>query len=546
MSPATELPFALKDASLLKDQSYVNAKWVEAKSGKRFNVIDPGSDKTWASCPDNGPEDVEAAVEAAHAAFQTYRKVNPRKRAQLLLAWHKLIDEHKDDLATIMTWESGKPLAEAHGEIAYAQGFTWWFAGEAERIQGSVSVPAAPNRRVMIVKQPIGVAVALVPWNFPMAMVLRKAGAAFAAGCTMIVKPSPETPLTCLALAELASRAGYAPGVLNVLTTSLTNTPALSEALCLHPNVHKVTFTGSTRVGKIVAGLCARNLKKCTLELGGNCPFIVFDDANLDQALEQFMALKWRHAGQACITANRLYVQSSIYEKFTKILVAKTKGLVVGHGSKDGTTMGPVTTPNGIKKAEAQVSDALNLGANLVLGSGKGSLKDGAGDGHGVGGYFMEPTILTGMTKDMLMTREETFAPVCGLYSFDTEEEVTQWANGTSMGLASYAFTKNMDRVFRLSENLEAGMIGVNTGNSSAAESPFGGIKESGYGKESGKDVAVNEYLVAKTVTITLEVADVNGQHIKIAKIDGSFVIHSHLASDELFYVLSGRLAIKF
>ncbi|ATY58735.1 succinate-semialdehyde dehydrogenase [Cordyceps militaris] len=505
MSPTTDLPFTLRDASLLKDQSFVNAQWVEAKSGKRFNVIDPGSDKTWASCPDNGPEDAEAAVAAAHTAFQTYRKVNPRQRAQLLVAWHKLIADNKDDLATIMTWESGKPLTEAHGEIAYALGFTWWFAGEAERIQGAVSVPAAPNRRVMVVKQPIGVAVALVPWNFPLAMILRKAGAAFAAGCTMVVKPSPETPLTCLALAELAARAGYAPGVLNVLTTSLANTPPLSEALCLDPRVHKVSFTGSTRVGKIVAGLCARNLKKCTLELGGNCPFIVFDDANLEQALEQFMTLKWRHAGQACITANRLYVQAGVYDEFTQRLVERTKRLVVGHGASADTTMGPVTTPNGIRKAEEQVSDALKLGATLVLGSGKGRLADGAGNGDGVGGYFMHPTILTGMTRDMLMTREETFAPVCGVYAFNTEDEVTRWANDTSMGLASYAFTKNVDRVFRLAENLEAGMIGVNTGNSSAAESPFGGMKESGYGKESGKDVAVNEYLVAKTVTITLE-----------------------------------------
>lgn len=461
MSQITALPFTLKDPSILKDQSFVNGNWVEAKSGKRFNVIDPGTDKTWASAPDNAAEDVDAAVDAAHTAFQTYRKVNPRKRAQLLMAWHGLIDQHKDDLATILTWETGKPLAEAQGEIAYAQSFPWWFAGEAERIQGSVSIAAAPNRRVMVVKQPLGVAVALVPWNFPVAMILRKAGAAFAAGCTMIVKPSPETPLSCLALAELATRAGYAPGVFNVLTTSLANTPSLSEALCLHPNVHKVTFTGSTRVGKIVAGLCARNLKKCTLELGGNCPFLVFDDANLDQALEQFMSLKWRHAGQACITANRLYVQSGVYEKFTQMLVEKTKGLVVGHGTKEGTTMGPVTTPNGVKKAEEQVADAVKFGAKIVLGNGKGLLKDGAGEGNGVSGYFMEPTILTGMTKDMIMTREETFAPVCGIYTFDTEEEAVELANDTSMGLASYAFTKNMDRVFRLSENLDAGMIGV-------------------------------------------------------------------------------------
>lgn len=501
----TKLPFTLNDPTLLHDKSYVGGNWVDAKSGKRFDVIDPGSDTIWASCPDNGAEDVDAAVKAADDTFQTYRKMNPRKRAQLLMAWHNLITANKDDIAKLVTYETGKPLAEAQGELEYSLGFTWWFAGEAERIQGSVSVPAAPNRRVMVVKQPIGVAVALVPWNFPIAMILRKAGAALAAGCTMVIKPSPETPLTVLALADLADRAGFPKGVLNVLTTSLDNTPSLSEALCLHPSVHKVTFTGSTRVGKIVAGICAKNLKKCTLELGGNCPFIVFDDANLEQAVDQFMLLKWRHAGQACITANRLYVQSGVYQKFTDMIVAKTKGLVIGHGAKEGTTMGPVTTPNGIVKAEAQVADAVAHGAKIVLGTGKGNVKEGAGKGQGVSGYFMEPVILTGMNKDMLMTHEETFAPVCGLYSFETEDEVVALANDTSMGLASYAFTKNMDRVFRLAENLEAGMIGVNTGNSSAAESPFGGIKESGYGKESGKDVAVAEYLISKTVTITLE-----------------------------------------
>ncbi|OAA70439.1 succinate-semialdehyde dehydrogenase [Cordyceps fumosorosea ARSEF 2679] len=505
MSSATELPFTLNDPSLFKDQSHVNGHWVEAKSGKRFNVIDPGSDKTWASCPDNGPEDVDAAVDAAHAAFQTYRTVNPRRRAQLLMAWHALIDAHKEDLATLITFESGKPLAESRAEVAYAQGFAWWFAGEAERIRGSLAVPSAPSRRVLVVKQPLGVAVALVPWNFPAAMVLRKAAAALAAGCTMVVKPSPETPLTTLALAELAVRAGFPAGALNVLTTSLANTPPLSEALCLHPRVAKVSFTGSTRVGRLVAGLCARGLKRCTLELGGNCPFVVFDDADLERAAEQFAALKWRHAGQACVAANRLYVQAGVLEEFTRMVVERTRGLVVGHGAEEGTTMGPVTTPAGVSKAEAQVADALRLGGRLVLGTGEGGLGEGAGVRGGAGGYFMKPTILTGMTQDMLMSREETFAPVCGIYSFDTEEQVTRWANDTSMGLASYIFTKNMDRVFRLTENLDAGMIGVNTGNSSAAESPFGGMKESGYGKESGKDVAIEEYLVAKTVTVTLE-----------------------------------------
>lgn len=433
------VPFELKNPDLLHYESYVHGEWVKAKSGKTFEIVDPGSDKAWAACPDNGAEDVDAAIESAHKAFQEYKIMNPRKRAELILAWHNLITENKDDIAKILTFETGKPLAESYGELAYSLGFTWWFTGEAERIQGSVQVPAAPNRRTFVIKQPIGVAVALVPWNFPIAMILRKAGAAFAAGCTMVVKPSPETPLTCLTLAHLARKAGFPPGVFNVLTTSLDNTPALSEAMILHPLTKKVTFTGSTRVGKLVAGLCARGLKKCTLELGGNCPFIVFDDANLEQALEQFMALKWRHAGQACITANRLYVQAGVYDKFTQMLVEKTKALKMGHGSKEGTTLGPVTTPRGLSKAEAQAEDAIKNGAKLVLGTGKAEKNatenEGSGQGKGVGGYFMAPTVLTGMTADMLMAREETFAPVCGLFKFETEEQVVKWANETSMGL---------------------------------------------------------------------------------------------------------------
>jgi len=460
-----ELPFELKNPDLLHSDSYIDGKWVKSKSGKTFEVIDPGSDKAWASCPDNSAEDVDAAIESSYRAFKEYSILNPRKRAQNLMAWHTLISENKEDIAKILTYETGKPMAEAMGELEYSLGFTWWFAGEAERIQGSVSVPSAPNRRTFVIKQPIGVAVALVPWNFPIAMILRKAGAAFAAGCTMVVKPSPETPLTCLTLAHLASQAGFAPGVFNVLTTSLENTPSLSEAMILHPHTKKVTFTGSTRVGKIVAGLCARNLKKCTLELGGNCPFIVFDDADLEQAATQFMLLKWRHAGQACITANRLYVQAGVYDKFADIIVEKTKTLKVGHGGEKGTTMGPVTTPRGLVKAEEHAADAVKQGAKVVLGTGKAHKNskedEGAGQGKGVGGYFMDPTILTGMKHEMMMSREETFGPVAGLYKFDSEEQVVKWANDTSMGLASYAFTKNVDRLWRLLENLEAGMIGL-------------------------------------------------------------------------------------
>ncbi|KAE8145763.1 Aldehyde/histidinol dehydrogenase [Aspergillus avenaceus] len=496
MATEYKLPFELDNPSLLHFDSYVGNNWVQAKSGKRFEVIDPGTDLPWASCPTNGAEDVPSAVETAHAAFEQYKKTTPRQRAQWLMKWDALIREAKPDLAKIVTHETGKPLAESYGEIDYATGFTWWFAGEAERIHGTISVPAAPNRRVFTVKQPIGVAAALVPWNFPIAMVLRKAGAALAAGCTMVVKPSPETPLSTLVLGYLAQKAGFPAGVFNVLTTDLENTPPLSEALCKHPLVKKVTFTGSTRVGKLIASHCAHGLKKLTLELGGNCPFVVFDDANLDQALDQLMALKWRHAGQACITANRVYVQAGVYDRFAQLLKERTQQLVVGHGAQEGTTMGPVTTPRSIEKALGQVEDARRLGADVILGGNRVT---------GTKGYFFEPTILTGMTKDMLVSREETFAPIAALYKFETEEEAVQLANDTSMGLASYAFTKNIDRMWRLLENLEAGMIGMNTGNSSAAESPFGGIKESGYGKESGKEVAVNEYLVTKTGTLTIE-----------------------------------------
>jgi len=493
-----ELPFKPNNPDLFKDKGLVGGNWIDAKSGKRFDVYDPGNNKVWATAPDMGPDDVDNACKTAHEAFQSFKKVNPRQRAQWLLKWDQLIRDNRDDLAHIVTYETGKPLFEAQGELDYALGFTWWFAGEAERVQGTIQMPAAPNRRVFTVKQPIGVAVALVPWNFPIAMILRKAGAAFAAGCTMIVKPSPETPFSVLALANLAEQAGFPKGVFNVLPTSLENTPSLSEALCRHELVKKVTFTGSTRVGKLVAKICSDGLKKCTLELGGNCPFLVFDDADLEQAATQLMALKWRHAGQACITANRVYVQKGVYDKFAEIIATKTKEFKLGHGAKKDSTLGPVTTPRSLDKAEEQIADAKKHGGKIILGGNKLHGKEG------YEGYFFEPTIITGAKGEMLITREETFAPIMALYEFDTEEEVVKRANDTSMGLASYFFTKNVDRTWRLLENLEAGMIGMNTGNQSAAESPFGGIKESGYGKESGKDVAVAEYMVTKTGTLTL------------------------------------------
>lgn len=505
-----ELPFELNDKDLFRPQCFVHGRWTDAKSGGRFDVEDPGTGRAWTSCPDSQAEDVDAAVQSAHEAFLAYSRYTPRRRAQLLLRWHELIVAARDDVARILVHETGKPLAEAHGELDYSLGFTWWFAGEADRIQGAVYAPAAQGRRVLTVKQPVGVAAALCPWNFPIAMVLRKAGAALAAGCTMVVKPSPETPLTTLVLANLALRAGFPPGALNVLTTSLAATPAVAEALCLHPLVKKVTFTGSTRVGKIVSGLCSRGLKRCTLELGGNCPFVVFDDADLERALGQLMTLKWRHAGQACITANRVFVQSGVHDRFVALLAARTRSeLRLGHGMAEGTTLGPVTTARGLDKAEELHRDAVARGATVVMGTGTREKADGAAAADGAardtaGGYFMAPTILTGVTDDMALASEEMFAPVLGVFKFDTEEEAVRRANDTSMGLASYVFTQDVDRLWRMFENLEAGMIGLNTGNSSAAESPFGGIKESGLGKESGKDVAVAEYLITKTGTLTV------------------------------------------
>ncbi|KAJ5676608.1 uncharacterized protein N7477_002241 [Penicillium maclennaniae] len=463
----------LNDRSILHEASLLDGEWVQAQAGKTFDVEgkteqsrkNPGSGQVFANCPTNEVADVDRYVTSSQKAFESYRKENPRTRAKILLKWHELINA-REDIAKIMVYETGKPMTEALGEVDYALGFAWWFAGEAERIRGSVAQPSISSRRTFVIKQPIGVSVALVPWNFPVAMIIRKVAAALAAGCSKIVKPSPETPLSVNALADLAMRARLPAGVLNVISTDNENTPAVSERLCKHPLVRKVTFTGSTRVGSIVAKHCSEGLKKVTMELGGNCPFIVFDDGDLEQALDALMILKWRTAGQACTHANRMITEST------------SQKIRVGHGTDPLITMGPLTTSSGIEKLERHVEDA---------------------------GYFFEPTIISGMTSEMLTTREEIFGPLLGLYKFEIEEEAVKMANDTSMGLASYFFTKNVDRTWRLLEDLEAGMIGMNTGNSSCAESPFGGIKQSGYGKEAGKDVAIEEYLISKTGTLTVE-----------------------------------------
>lgn len=352
-------------------------------------------------------------------------------------------------------------MVEAVGEVDYALGFAWWFAGEAERIRGSVGQPSVSSRRTFVIKQPIGVSVALVPWNFPVAMIIRKVAAALAAGCSMIVKPSPETPLSVMALAELAARAGLPEGVLNVITADNDNTPAVSERLCKHPLVSKVTFTGSTAVGSIVARHCSEGLKKVTMELGGNCPFIVFDDGDLEQAVAALMILKWRTCGQACTHANRVYVQSGVYDRFAEMmLAATTKNLRLGHGAQEGVTLGPLTTDRGIEKLERLVDDARQKGARVLCGGKRPE------DENLKKGFFFEPTIVADMTSHMAASREEIFGPLLGLYKFETEDEAVAAANDTSMGLASYFFTRDVSRTWRLLESLEAGMIGMNTGKS--------------------------------------------------------------------------------
>ncbi|EGE85176.1 succinate-semialdehyde dehydrogenase [Blastomyces dermatitidis ATCC 18188] len=490
-----QLLFQLDDRALFHESSLLNGKWVQSGARETFEVEDPGSRQIFATCPANKVEDVHEYVTTSHTAFLKYRHVNPRQRAKMLLKWYDLITNSREDIARLVVYETGKPITEARGEVDYALGFAWWFAGEAERIRSSIAIPSVSERRTFVVKQPIGVSVTLVPWNFPVAMIIRKVAAALAAGCSMIVKPSPETPLSVLALADLALRAGFPSGVLNVITTDNTNTHSVSEALCKHPLVRKVTFTGSTAVGRIVARHCSDGLKKVTLELGGNCPFIVFNDADLDQAVAALMILKWRTAGQACTHANRVYVQSGVYDKFAQKTLKATQKLRVGHGANSSTTMGAITTPRGIEKLERHVADAVSKGGRVLCGGKRPS---------NLGGYFFEPTIISEMTSSMLTTYEEIFGPLLGLYRFETEEEVVQAANNTSMGLASYFFTSDVNSSWRLLESLEAGMIGMNTGNASAAESPFGGIKESGYGKEAGKDVAIDEYLIQKTGTLTV------------------------------------------
>lgn len=473
----------LADSALLKTAAYVNGAWLTGEG--TFDVHDPATGKTIASVANLTQQAAGVAIDAANKAWPLWRDKTAKERAAILMEWYRLQMLHADDLARIMTAEQGKPLAEAKGEVAYGASFVEWFAEEGRRIYGETIPSTDQNRRLLVLKQPIGVCAAITPWNFPIAMITRKVAPALAAGCTVVIKPAEQTPLSALALAELAHRAGMPPGVLNVLTADSQRSIEIGKLLCSSDTVRHLSFTGSTEVGRILAAQCAPTIKKISLELGGNAPFIVFDDADIDSAVEGAMISKYRNAGQTCVCANRFYVQESVYEKFVEKFSAKAKAIRVGNGFEAGVQQGPMIDEQALEKIELHVSDALSKGAKLVTG------------GQRVGERAYQPTVLSHVTGEMRCAREETFGPVAPVFSFKTEEEAIALANNTEFGLASYFYSRDIGRIFRVAEALEYGMVGINTGLISTAEAPFGGIKQSGLGRE-GSHHGIEDYVEIK------------------------------------------------
>ncbi|KAL4869410.1 hypothetical protein BDV12DRAFT_167720 [Aspergillus spectabilis] len=481
----------LKDKSLFIQKAYVNGEWVDAESGKTFEIHDPATGKLIGTCPEFSASDTEKAIQAATEAFPRFRSTLARERARMLRRWYQLMIDNAEDLATLITWENGKPLADAKGEVNYAASFFEWFSEEAPRIYGDTIPASVPGNRVITVKQPVGVCGLITPWNFPAAMITRKIGPALAAGCTVVTKSPGETPFTANALAELARRAGIPKGVVNIVT-ALKNTPEVGETITTSSDVRKVSFTGSTNVGKLLMKQSASTIKKVSWELGGNAPFIVFDDVDdLDAAVAGAIASKFRSSGQTCVCANRIYIQKGIYNEFVERFVAKVKEFKVGAGFGEGVTHGPVIHDRAVDKVDQHVQDAVSKGAKLASGGQR--LSD-------LGPNFYDLTVLTDMTKDMKIASEETFGPVAGLFSFETEKEVVDLANKAEVGLAGYFFSGNIKRIFRVAEALEVGMVGANTGLISDVASPFGGVKQSGFGREGSK-YGIEEFLVIKSVT---------------------------------------------
>lgn len=478
----------LKDASLLKQLCYINGQWMAADSGQTISVTNPATGEMIGAIPRMGTYETRRAIEAAHDALPGWRVKTAKERAVIMRRWFDLMMENQEDLAIIMTAEQGKPLAESRGEIAYAASFIEWFAEEGKRLYGDTIPAHARDKRIIVIKEPIGVCAAITPWNFPSAMITRKAGPALAAGCTMVVKPATATPYSALALAELGARAGIPAGVFSVITGS---SGEIGTEMTSHPIVRKLTFTGSTEVGKQLTAQCAGTMKKVSMELGGNAPFIVFDDADLDAAVEGTIASKYRNAGQTCVCTNRLLVQEGVYDLFAEKLATAVAKMQVGNGLRHDVQQGPLIDEASVQKVEEHINDAVSKGARIALG----------GKRHDLGGTFFQPTILCDVTPQMLVAREETFGPVAPLFKFATDEEAVQMANDTEFGLASYFYTRDIGRVWRVAEALEYGMVGINTGLISTEIAPFGGVKESGVGREGSK-YGIEEFVEVKYLCI--------------------------------------------
>jgi succinate-semialdehyde dehydrogenase/glutarate-semialdehyde dehydrogenase len=478
------MTLSLNDSELFRQQAYIGGRWCEADNGTGFQVTNPATGEVLAQVPDMGAAETRRAIEAAKAAWPGWRHKTAKERANLLRKWHDLMMANLDDLARLMTAEQGKPLAESKGEIGYAASFIEWFAEEGKRVYGDTIPSPWNDRRLVVVKEPVGVCCAITPWNFPAAMITRKAGPALAAGCTMVAKPAESTPLSAFALAVLAERAGIPAGVFNVLTG---DPKAIGGEMTSNPDVRKITFTGSTEVGRLLMRQSADTIKKVSLELGGNAPLIVFDDADLDAAVEGTIISKFRNTGQTCVCANRLYVQDGVYDAFAEKLIAAVKQLKVGNGFEAGVAQGPLIDQAAVEKVEEHISDAVSKGARVLLG----------GKRHSLGGTFFEPTVLADVTSAMKVAREETFGPVAPLFRFYKDEDAVQFSNDTEFGLASYFYSRDIGRIWRVAEELEYGMVGINTGLISTEVVPFGGMKQSGIGRE-GSHYGIDEFIEVK------------------------------------------------